>query len=630
MKPVLSLASWLVLVVLLGGIAVRLVHLDADPVYYGWIGYITDEGRWVAHARELALFGRINTDWLAHLFMAPLFELVSLGAFKLLGVSIWAARLPTALAGSALLILFWVSLRRVVTAPALLAALALLAFEADLIVLSRVAVPEMAAIFVQFVAYLILVTGTPSARRLFATGLLLTVAVATKATTLPSLAIFSTIALVQPLPTGQDPRRIRGLLALWAGFLAPVLLTAPVWGRFAERHLVDNLLNSAVLGRFLRPASLYSIVSLFFESPLSPVLNVWGLGVCLSMLVWLAVPREAVDPGLRRLFVTSAIWYGMYAPLMVSLEYFPDRYKIHILVAIAVNLAAGISIFQTSGLSRGAGALRFTEPGRRLLGLPLVALPTAVLWAPVLVELVTLFGPDPERLRVKVACMVAALLGTLWIVFRRAAAGRALLFFIVFPIVGTLLWLVTSKTGLTDATFWPVTGGTSLTWWMFGPWASALIAGIIARGGFGWSPALRVALISAAALCYAALSLAQVLPWYTNPHYSIRQASRDLGTSAAGETGVIVTSGAEGLFNGNALPYRTLLGKTWPARKPEIIVIAFQFADPEGLLERDYDLVSSYRLSVSPEYLDNRATMVDADAPVEIVRVYRRKPGVAP
>ena len=67
-------APLLALAVLLAGSVLRLAYLDADPDYYAWAGYITDEGRWVAHARELALFGRVvNTDWLLHLhlFLAP-------------------------------------------------------------------------------------------------------------------------------------------------------------------------------------------------------------------------------------------------------------------------------------------------------------------------------------------------------------------------------------------------------------------------------------------------------------------------------------------------------------------------------------------------------------------------------
>jgi hypothetical protein len=53
----------LIVAVLAAGVALRFVHLDADPDYYAWVGYVTDEGRWIAHAREMVLFGHlVNTE----------------------------------------------------------------------------------------------------------------------------------------------------------------------------------------------------------------------------------------------------------------------------------------------------------------------------------------------------------------------------------------------------------------------------------------------------------------------------------------------------------------------------------------------------------------------------------------
>ena len=86
---------------LAAGILLRLVHLDADPDYYAWVGYLTDEGRWVAHAREMALFGHlVNTEWLLHLLIAPLFEAAASWPSPCWGSSFWSSRLLTALSGS--------------------------------------------------------------------------------------------------------------------------------------------------------------------------------------------------------------------------------------------------------------------------------------------------------------------------------------------------------------------------------------------------------------------------------------------------------------------------------------------------------------------------------------------------
>src|SRR5687768_1313015 len=107
--------------VLLAGIVLRFLYLDADPHYYGWWGYVTDEGRWVTHARELVLFGQVRAvDWTLHLMLAPVFQGISYVTFKLLGVSIFSARLFSALCGSGLLVVAWTLLRRLATPPALL------------------------------------------------------------------------------------------------------------------------------------------------------------------------------------------------------------------------------------------------------------------------------------------------------------------------------------------------------------------------------------------------------------------------------------------------------------------------------------------------------------------------------
>src|SRR5580765_1399130 len=181
----------LVVLVVLAGILLRLLHLDADPDYYAWVGYVTDEGRWIAHAREMALFGRlVNTEWLIHLLLAPLFQAVSFVVFSLLGVSIWTSRLLTAVSGSALLVLFWLGLRRLVAPAAMLVALALLALEVDLLMLGRVAVPEVPAMLLQLAIFLLVATGPPTTGRLLGAGLVLLAMMGTKATTVFLVPIF--------------------------------------------------------------------------------------------------------------------------------------------------------------------------------------------------------------------------------------------------------------------------------------------------------------------------------------------------------------------------------------------------------------------------------------------------------
>ena len=174
---------WLSVGVVFTGILLRCLYLDTDPRYYDWVGYITDEGRWIQGARNLALHGHVevSSGMNFHLSMAPLFQLSNYLVFELLGVSLWTSRLFTALFGSAILVLFWRCLRRAVNPQALLVGVALLALQSDLIALSRVAVPEMVVMSFELAVYFLIVSGT-SPWQMVSAGALFLVACGMKAT----------------------------------------------------------------------------------------------------------------------------------------------------------------------------------------------------------------------------------------------------------------------------------------------------------------------------------------------------------------------------------------------------------------------------------------------------------------
>ena len=102
--------AWGTSAAVLIGVLLRTVYLDADPDYYAWIGYITDEGRWIETARSLILVGNpADYGFNVHFWVAPLFQLAHVPVFALLGVSFWSSRLLSSLAGSALLV--WLAVR---------------------------------------------------------------------------------------------------------------------------------------------------------------------------------------------------------------------------------------------------------------------------------------------------------------------------------------------------------------------------------------------------------------------------------------------------------------------------------------------------------------------------------------
>jgi hypothetical protein len=607
------LARLLVVALLLAGAGLRLAFLDADPDYYAWVGYITDEGRWVAHAREMALFGHLGQgEWLLHLILAPLFQAVAYVSFHLFGVSIWAARLPTALAGGLLLVSFWLLLRRVVPPGALLIGVALLALDVDLIELSRVAVPETAAMLVELWAYALVASGRPTRIRLVAAGLVTAGAVAVKATSLPLIVILSAIVLFQPTEDDASPGRPRGLAFLWAGFLAPLLLPVLLAVLVAPRLLGAVAGNLGVLGHFLLPARPFAIVNFFVDGAFAPTLNIWAVGAILSMALFLLTRGEG-EPAVRRHFIASSIWYGLYTPLMLSLDYFPDRYKAHVLVPLAINLAAGWTLVPAAT----APAAR----GRRGLLAVLLALPMAALAAPTLAGLALGAGADPSRLRLRLACVALALVPAIWLVHRTLRAAGPPRFAWIFPALGILGWVLCLRLGIDGGSFWPRATGAPVAWWSLGVPAAAVAACLVTLAGRRWTGERWRAMAAVAVLAYAVLAVSRIAPSYVTPHYSIRDASREIGRTLAGLSGPIATSKAEGLFNDNRLPYRSVLDAAWPADGSEAVVVGFAFTGDEAHPPAGYRSVATYRLAVSPEFAPG------APAPI---RIYRRGDPAAP
>src|SRR5262249_31156987 len=133
--------------------------------------------------------------WNIHFLMAPLFQLGTYATFVAGGVSMLTSRLLTALSGSAMLVLFWVLLRHTVKREALVLGVTLLAVQADLVMLSRMAVPEMASMLGQLASYALIVGERSSPGRMVLAGVVLAAAAGFKATAVLVLPIFSIMVL---------------------------------------------------------------------------------------------------------------------------------------------------------------------------------------------------------------------------------------------------------------------------------------------------------------------------------------------------------------------------------------------------------------------------------------------------
>lgn len=603
----------LTLAVLTAGVLLRLFYLDADPESYIWTGYITDEGRWVAHARALALFGGIEPlNWHLHLYLAPLFQAASYVVFEALGVSILTSRLVPAAAGTALLLIVWRALRDVATIEARLVAIALLALQPDLVMLSRVAIPEVPVMLLHLLTFLVLVRRPATRRGTVVAGGLLLAAIATKATALPVAGIFVAVALLDPRARDRVRRHGRllaaaGALALAAGVAAIILFLSPARPAVA----IDTF---ETVGEFLSVSSVYEIVSFNIRDPFAPTFNVWLLLAWAGAAGPLVARGGSTSTAAHTWFAASAVWAALFTVMMVVLAYFPARYQAHVLIPLALNIAAGLTILQRSGVLHDRMALDRIDGWRRWPVLTVLALPAAVLAAPVLAAFA---GGFAAGLLGKLASIAAALAGLMPVAYRVLRA-RGIAPLVIFPVAAVLMWAGFGGSA-GNAPFWIDAGGVEAavtrTVLLLGAAALTAMLSVALSSGRSWRPFVTTAVVG-----YVVLALAGMGPRYLHPRFTMRDASRHLGTMLFPHDGLIATSSAETLFTETALPYRSITGREWPPYRPETLVVSYIF-DDEGMLAR-YRLVQEYEIYVSPEFYETWPANTSRPKR-EHVRVYR-------
>jgi hypothetical protein len=617
----------LTVVVLLAGILFRWINLDADPESQVWNGYITDEGRWIAHARAIALFGSFEPlVWHLHLHLAPLFQAATLAVFETFGVSILTSRLLPALCSTALLLAFWSSLRRVVPAGACLAALTLLALQPELLVLGRVAVPDVPAMALHFLAFVVLMAENRQRSRLGLGALLLVIGVATKATTLPAALILALVAVLVPAGRAQPGGgsqwrtavgRIRPRWALMAvaGAAAAVVVTLAALAPSDLRGTVRTSVG------FLQVASPYEIVSAPFRDRFAPTLNSWLLLVWLGAIGWIASRPSPRSPAVDRWYGGSAVWLGLYTVVMVVAGYSPPRFKMHVLVPMAVNIAAGLALFERAQVLQG-GWHAGPPTGRYTTAVAvhvLLALPAAVLFAPIVAAIGS--GGAAPTLLGQLGSIGVGLAAAVPLSYALGRRGRTP-FVILFPLAAVFLTLLLDWSGGADRGFWiAADAARHAAWWALVLGAAAVLAAAVASVA-SRRAVPQDALVAAVVIALVPMSLATLAPAYASPRFTMRDASRDLGGLLGDERGIIATSSAESLFTGTSLRYRTITGLDWPWSDPDALVVAYVF-DDGGRLDARYALVREYFLHVSPEFYDTWPALASQPRR-EHVRVYRK------
>lgn len=584
-------ASFLLLAL---GCVLRLLFLDSDPYYYRWLGFISDEGRWVEHARRAALGGawiesRAHNE---HLLLSPSFSALSYLAFQIGGVSAAVARWVPAASGCLLLFLMTAFLRTRVPPAGVFLALAALAVQADFVLLSRVAVPEMPLALGALGVFCVL-HGAERARP-FRAGVLSAMMLSLKGTGFPLVPLFCFLAFAYPSgPLSlRDRERWRHAARFAAGVGAVGLVGILVLVGLAPGRVAGLSTDAGHILSFLRLPSFQTLATWPIYSSLSPVLNSTALAAWTIFLCALGRPRTdpAESATTRRLRRAAWAWLLVYPLQMLAMDYLPPRYQVHLLVPAAILYAASwtqMVSFRASALAAFLGGLEGLR-GRALRGLLLMP---SLVWCIPLLGLVALALDVPlDRVRFRFPFVVAALVGALgaagWMRFDPSRI-RSL---IAFPWWCTTLWLGLFLLWPGSVPFWPGDGVEALA-------LGALIAAAAALASPQLCLRLRPYAQHAPVAVGATLAVLWTLhlaPAFVSPHYQLRDLSRALGEELRGAD--LIMSASEGLFLDNTLRYSDPLDDPVDDRSGEsYLVTAGGLPQPEEM-ERRYALSERYEL----------------------------------
>jgi len=590
-----SLALFIVLI----GCAARLVLLDADPKLPDWIGYVTDEGRWVETARNLALFGELRLYGLSqmHLLLSPGFQAVVFVVFKLFGVSFWSARLFTELCGCGLLLAVYGACRREVNGFAMLLGMSVLAFEPLMLRVSRLALPELPAALFMCLALLVLVFAQRMRWAALLAGALAATAVAMKATTVLVVPAFLLIALVT-VPQASLRERVQRLGMFLAGFTAPAIaggILAAAAGML-DAHLLLAL--GPHLEAFLGLAAPFQVLSRYVSNSSMATVYVLLAGAWFASWIWY-FHREFRDTVLGQLYLASGIWALWWLLVWSSIAYFPDRYLVQVIVPLTLHVMAGLTLAARIGLPRTVAAMGHDEsPFALARTASWLAAPTAVTLAPLLVAAVRWTSVDFDRASVRAALVVITGIALALVIRRYLKSAPVVRSLLYLPVIFSLLWIGAAALGVTGD-FWPAAPYDATAKSIVLSVAAVAGAAILARADL--LAANRAIATLTAGVLIGAFAWT-VAPDFAQPTYSIRDASRTLA-KRFDRRAVIWSRKAGALLLETPLRYQDDM----PVSRPPDGILVF---DHDGVIDTSdpavagtsYVRIAQFELAINPRY----------------------------
>jgi hypothetical protein len=570
----------------------RFIHLDSDPKFEHWIGYITDEGRWVETARNLALFGDLRLYFVSklHLVLSPGFQAVNYVLFELAGVNFWTARIWTAACGAAVVIVSFLLLRKIASGLPLWLGLVVLAFEPLTLSLGRVAIPEVPSLLFTLLAFVAI---SSLEKRLLGAvfgGLFMALAISMKSTTMLMAPVFLLMTALSGVPESTRQRVLR-CSAFLLGVVIPALIGLAL-------VLAAGIIKVEGYSELFRPlsnalgwGSAYSMVARLVESS-TEYGNVNLLLLAAWVCSWILIFRkEYRGTRLGEIYELSGIWAAGWFVVWMPLAYTPSRYSVHWILPLVIHLVAGLSLWRTIGVARVLTRINVLRARWGIVFFGWLVLPAAVIISTLIMALAGLAGAADVRLAYKLFAIVA--IAAVFAVLARAArsAEGSMTGFIAFTVVAALLRMTIEQVGAIALS--PSSAKQLLP-----------VIELAMLGGAAWYCLAKstsiVSLLERASakalLCSLALVglLLQSAPILLQPTYSIRDASRN--TVRLFPDAVLLRSFQVGsLLIETRLPYRDAI--------PESTVV-------DGLLTwarrtklgPDFVPVTTYRLRVHPRY----------------------------
>jgi hypothetical protein len=278
--------------ILLLGLLLRVLWIDADSNYYNWVGFYADEWRWTEVARYFAHHG---TVWINprnyNTVVAPGFEAATLISYQLFGTGYQAVRIFPAFCGVGMLLVLYLHLRRRASPVGTLCAVSLLATQADLVSLSRLATPEIASMFGGLLTWIAVDAARGRRAALVACGGLLAAILAFKLTSYYLIPAFLLIVFWQRKGEGIKTRFL-DMASLGAGLAGPGLIAMFI--ALSRMDQTDRLLKRIMgLAEFLQHIEFYDLVARPFVAKGAPLMNAALLAAWFARQRWLERPTWA-------------------------------------------------------------------------------------------------------------------------------------------------------------------------------------------------------------------------------------------------------------------------------------------------------------------------------------------------